>query len=115
MFLNQKFNKAFYYYIPNEQELSQAAVHSERADAKGNRLGKRFGHPALHMDLFTPMLHTKMMALLPDVYKGRIQQDQARLGEYGGQKVEAQVISAGIKFAAVDQVSLPYLLDERRD
>lgn len=61
------------------------------------------------------MLHTKMMALLPEVYKGRIAQDQARLGEYGGQKVEAQVISAGIKFAAVDQVSLSYSPNERRD
>lgn len=56
------------------------------------------------MDLFTPMLHAKMMPLLADVYKGRIDGGHAQMNEYGGQKMEAQVIEAGVKFAAVDQV-----------
>lgn len=45
-----------------------------------------------------------MMPLLSEVYKGRIESDQTRLGEYGGQKVNTQIVQAGVKFAAVDQV-----------
>lgn len=87
-----------------------AKVHSERADARGNRLEKRFGHPALHADLFTPMLHAKMMPLLSQVYRGKIGRDQAKLDEYGGQKMEAHLVEGGIKIAAIDQVrTLCYL------
>lgn len=91
--------------MPTEDELRQAKVHSSRADATGHRLERRFGHPALHADLFTPMLHAKMMPLLRDVYKGRIGSNKARLDEYGGRKMDAQVIEGGIKFAGIEQVS----------
>ncbi|KAF7964597.1 hypothetical protein HWV62_5091 [Athelia sp. TMB] len=107
LFLNQKFDRAFRYYIPTMQELQHVTTHSERADAKGNRLEKRFGHPALHMELFTPMLHANMMPLLREIYKGRVETDQTLLKEYGNQKVQAQVAD-GIKFAAVDQRDLEY-------
>jgi calcium permeable stress-gated cation channel len=60
------------------------------------------------MELFTPMLHAKMMPLLGEVYKGKIDSDHARLREYGGQKMEAQVVEGGVRFAAVDQVSQQY-------
>lgn len=56
------------------------------------------------MDLFTPMLHAKMMPLLSQVYQGRLGKDEAKMDEYGGQKLEAQVIPGGIKIAAVSQV-----------
>ena len=55
------------------------------------------------------MLHAKMMPLLAEVYKGRIDTEQAKLYEYGGQKLEAQVVEGGVKFAAVEHVSLPSL------
>ena len=55
------------------------------------------------------MLHAKMMPLLAEVYKGRIDTEQAKLYEYGGQKLEAQVVEGGVKFAAVAHVSLPLL------
>lgn len=83
-------------------------MHSERADARGNRLEKRFGHPALTAELFTPMLHAKMMPLLREVYKGRIEgKEQKPLDEYGGQKMEAQVVE-GIRIAAINQRDLEY-------
>ena len=87
-----------------EDELRQVKLHLEHADNKGHRLEKRFGHPALQSDLFTPMLHAKMMPMLADVYKGRIASDHALLSEYGGQKMEAQIIEGGVRFTAVDQV-----------
>lgn len=104
IYSHRKYAEPFRYFTPTEEELRLAKVHSERADHHGNRLEKRFGHPALHMDLFTPMLHSKMMPLLGQVYSGRIAQDHAKLNEYGGQKMQAQVVSGGIKIAAIDQV-----------
>ncbi|KAJ3936997.1 MAG: hypothetical protein NXY57DRAFT_35556 [Lentinula lateritia] len=108
IYLNRTFNDQFQYYTPTDEELRAAKVHSERADHKGNRLERRFGHPALHTELFTPMLHAKMMPLLSQVYRGRIGKDQAKLDEYGGQKMEAQVVEGGIKIAAIEQRDLEY-------
>lgn len=102
------FDAQFRWFIPSEEEIRTAKVHSERADANGNRLEKRFGHPALHTDLFTPMLHAKMMPLLSQVYSGKIGKEQTKLDEYGGQKMEAQVVEGGIRIAAIDQRDIEY-------
>ena len=106
-FIDRRFLNSFKYHIPSQDELAQAKVHSQRSDAHKNRLEKRFGHPALNSELFTPMVHSNMAHLLPQVYSGKIESDKTRLGEYGGQKVEAQVIQ-GIKIAAIDQNDLEY-------
>ncbi|KAJ7099573.1 hypothetical protein B0H15DRAFT_937019 [Mycena belliarum] len=108
IYINRVFHSAFRYYIPTPDELAAAKVYSERSDARANKLEKRFGHPALHADLFTPMLHADMMGLLSQVYQGKIGRDQAKLGEYGGQKMEAQVVEGGIKIAAIDHRDLEY-------
>ncbi|KAL0072477.1 hypothetical protein AAF712_000240 [Marasmius tenuissimus] len=108
IYINRAFVSKFRYYVPSEEEIRLAKVHSERADNKGNRLEKRFGHPALHVELFTPMLHAKMVPLLSQVYKGRIGKQEAKLQEYGGQKMEAQVVEGGIRIAAIEQRDLEY-------
>ncbi|KAF5393209.1 hypothetical protein D9757_000515 [Collybiopsis confluens] len=107
VYLTRAFGNQFRYYTPTDDELRAAKVHSERADHKGNRLERRFGHPSLHADLFTPMLHAKMMPLLSQVYRGKIGKDKAKLDEYGGQKMEAQVVE-GIRIAAIEQRDLEY-------
>lgn len=38
------------------------------ADARKNRLQKRFGHDALSEPLYTPMLHKNVQHLLPTMY-----------------------------------------------
>ena len=106
-FIDRRFLDEFKYHIPSEDELAQAKVHSQRSDNNRNRLEKRFGHPALTSDLFTPMVHANMAHLLPQVYNGKIENDNTRLGEYGGQKVEAQLVQ-GIKIAAIQQHDLEY-------
>ncbi|KAH7883216.1 hypothetical protein F5I97DRAFT_1980176 [Phlebopus sp. FC_14] len=106
--LDRNFYTKFLYYIPSEDELRAAKVHSSRADATGNRLEKRFGHPALHTELFTPMLHANMMPLLADVYKGRIGTDKTKLDEYGGQKMDSHIIEGGLRIAAIEQRDLEY-------
>jgi calcium permeable stress-gated cation channel len=110
MYINRTFDRAFRYYIPTEDELRVAKVHSERADVRSNKLERRFGHPALHAELFTPMLHAKMMPLLREVYRGKIDETSAKMDEYGGEKMRAQVVPGGIMIAAVDQVSVDPLL-----
>lgn len=106
-FIDRRFLNEFKYHIPSQNELAQAKVHSQRSDENRNRLEKRFGHPALNSELFTPMVHANMAHLLPQVYSGKVGTDKTRLGEYGGQKVEAQVVQ-GIKIAAIDQNDLEY-------
>jgi hypothetical protein len=106
IYINRVYNTRFKYFNPSDEEIRNSQVHSSTADNRGHRLSKRFGHPALHTDLFTPMLHSKMMPLLSEVYKGRIDHKQAALNEYGGQKIEAHLVPGGIKIAAIEQVSV---------
>lgn len=105
MVINDKFDNNFRWYNPTPGELKSAKVHSNRADAYGHRLEHRFGHPALHAELFTPMIHADMMPLLTEVEKGRIEEDvsRAKRGEYGGPPVTVQVVE-GIKIDAVAKV-----------
>ncbi|KAL1668993.1 hypothetical protein GGF50DRAFT_45331 [Schizophyllum commune] len=108
LYLNRTFVYKFKHYEPTPDELRLAKVHSERADLKGNRLEKRFGHPALHTELFTPMLHKNMMPLLGQVYGGKMASQDVKMDEYGGKKMEAQVVQGGIRIAAIDQAQLEY-------
>lgn len=110
IYIDRTFLSRYNWYIPSEEEIRLAHVHSERSDVRGGRLEKRFGHPALHAELFTPMLHAKMMPLLPEVYHGRIANQSATLEEFGGQKMEASVLPGGIKIAAVHQVGIFFTL-----
>jgi calcium permeable stress-gated cation channel len=105
VYLSRNFSPHFRYYIPTEDELRQAQIHSQRADNVGNRLEKRFGHPALHQELFTPMVHENMTALLSEVYKGKIDNAQTKLKEYGDTKVDAHIVAGGIKIAGIAQAS----------
>ncbi|KDQ20055.1 hypothetical protein BOTBODRAFT_41304 [Botryobasidium botryosum FD-172 SS1] len=108
IWMNQTFDSQFRYYIPNEAEIAKSKVHSEAMDRQGGRLSKRFGHPALHVELFTPMVHAKMMPLLPEVYKGRLAQEKTALNEYGGQKMEAAVTPDGVRIAAIEQSDIAW-------
>ncbi|KAF5348705.1 hypothetical protein D9758_006773 [Tetrapyrgos nigripes] len=108
VYINRAFDPKFRYYTPTEEELRLAKVHSERGDIKGHRLEKRFGHPALHAELFTPMLHAKMMPLLGQVYGGKIGSEETKLKEYGGQKMGAQIVEGGVRIAAISQSDLEY-------
>ena len=93
--INRVFARPFRYHVPTEAELRNAQVPSKRGNIEGNHLEKRFGHPALHAKLFTPMLHAGMMPLLPQVYSGRIDIEQTELEEYGEQQTDVRVLPGG--------------------
>lgn len=109
----RKFTNEFRWWIPSPNEIAASKVHSERADSKGGRLASRFGHPALHSDLFTPMLHAKMMPLLSQVYHGRLGTETKAMAEYSGQKMEAQIAPGGIRIAGISEVTSPIAVDHR--
>jgi calcium permeable stress-gated cation channel len=104
MYINKLFVDNYYLFRPTQEEIANARVHSERADTKGHRLEKRFGHPALHMELFTPMVHAKHTHLLAEVYHGRIGSSETRMNEFGGAKIETSIAPGGIKIAGIEQV-----------
>ncbi|MBW0516954.1 hypothetical protein O181_056669 [Austropuccinia psidii MF-1] len=123
-FLKSTFDEKFTWYIPNGEEFSHAQEH--HADARKNRLLKRFGHPSLHAELFTPMIHKNHQALLPAVYSGRI----GKIGEDGKEETDydnigpsttsgkaqppsastglGQQCAGGLRFAAIAQHDLMY-------
>ncbi|GJJ08472.1 hypothetical protein Clacol_002690 [Clathrus columnatus] len=108
IYINRVFVRQFQYYIPDEMEIASCKVHSERSDRSGNRLANRFGHPALHAELYTPLLHAKMAKLLPEVYQGRLATQEAKLTEYGGQKLATQITPEGVRIATIEQRDLEY-------
>lgn len=131
-FLKSTFDSRFTWYIPTGAEFSQ--VHKHNADARKNRLMKRFGHPSLHAELFTPMIHKDHQKLLADVYRGRIGdsgEDQQNFfpADYSGRpddKIHSQPlpggpqpVAGGLRFAAIAQHDLMYsqqqFLRERGD
>lgn len=63
LFLGTDFDDLCPRFIPSEKEMAETYLH--QADARKNRLQKRFGHPSLHDALFTPMLHQDIAHLLP--------------------------------------------------
>lgn len=104
IYINRVFVRQFRSHIPDEMEIASCKVHSERSDHSGNRIANRFGHPALHSELYTPLLHANMAALLPEVYRGRLAKQDAKLTEYGGAKLATQVTPEGVRIAAIEQV-----------
>ena len=99
------FMSDFRYYIPDEHEIAESKIHTEAADTRADRLSRRFGHPALHAELYTPMVHANMVHLLPQVYHGRLSEDVAGLQEPGGEKANAAPIVGGLNIAGVEEVS----------
>ncbi|KAJ6624302.1 hypothetical protein B0H10DRAFT_2006745 [Mycena sp. CBHHK59/15] len=103
IYMNRTFNKNFHYYLPSEDELRTTHVHSGRGDIARHRLENRFGHPSLHAELFTPMVHADTMPLLRQVYDGKIEEekDDAKMQN-------CNEVLDGLRIAAIPQRDLQY-------
>ena len=99
-----RFDRQFDWYIPEGPEIASCKIHG--GDVRHHRLQRRFGHPSLHQKLFTPMVHAKVKHLLPQVYRGRL--EQAGTMNIDGRKVEAEEVMGGLKIAAVEEDQLEY-------
>ncbi|KAF7321527.1 Duf221 domain-containing protein [Mycena kentingensis (nom. inval.)] len=103
LYIDRKFNKNFYFYLPNEEELRTARVHSSRGDTVKHKLENRFGHPALHAELFTPMVHADQMQLLKQVYGGKV--EEVDDGKEAGKGME---LLDGLRIQPIQQCDLQY-------
>ncbi|KAJ1306005.1 hypothetical protein OPQ81_010720 [Rhizoctonia solani] len=104
LWMRMTLDKQFRHYVPEQDEIARSRIHKQ--DAKNGRLESRFGHPSLHTELFTPMVHSNMTHLLEQVYQGRMAKDQTRMEEYGGKEVSVSVLPSGLKFASVAEHDL---------
>jgi hypothetical protein len=71
------FDDPIHYYHQGKQmrdDENNAGVETKRR--KGDRVGTRFGHPALFKPLITPMVNAKSQHLLKQVYSGRTSLDE---------------------------------------
>ncbi|KAK7057546.1 DUF221-domain-containing protein [Favolaschia claudopus] len=104
IYMNRKFNENFYYYLPDEEELRTVQVHSTRSDTVKQKLLHRFGHPSLHAELFTPMVHADQMMRLRQVYNGKVEEttDKTRAAT-----ANVEVLG-GLRIAAIQQSDLQY-------
>lgn len=109
IYISRSYGTPSRYYSPTPAELSAAKTFSERQDGKSNRLSRRFGHPALHAELFTPMLHANMMPLLDQVFAGKLSNTKMKMSEMGGQKMDTTVVQGGIKIAGIAEVGFDAL------
>ncbi|KAF5354854.1 hypothetical protein D9756_005449 [Leucocoprinus leucothites] len=76
IYINRTYLSRFRYFTPRPDDPTNKTSYSEHGDAMNNKLFRRFGHPAEHVELFTPMVHRNMMPLLREVYKGRVKNEQ---------------------------------------
>jgi len=108
VWLTKTFMKDFRYYIPGDEEITASKVYTEVGDARSNPLSRRFGHPALHAELYTPMVHANMVPLLPEVYHGRLSEDAAGHGDEKASGANEAVTIEGLKIAGVAENQLEY-------
>ncbi len=70
------FDAAIHFYSQGEQlRDDEANIGGEGKRHKNDKLGVRFGHPALYKPLITPMVSSKSQHLLKQVYSGRTSMD----------------------------------------
>ncbi|KDR75702.1 hypothetical protein GALMADRAFT_68331 [Galerina marginata CBS 339.88] len=111
-YLNRRFANDFQYYIPKYEELSRSIVHSEELDIGENKLEQRYGHPALQVELLTPMIHSRVIPLLRRIYKGKTSH-AGRVRSRGignisdkAKTIEDDEVMEGVVFTPVHEVSL---------
>ena len=67
------------YYTTNLNDIEGMADPSKRT-RKQDRIGIKFGHPALYKPLITPMVSAKAKHVLSTIYGGRLEHDNANYG-----------------------------------
>ncbi|KAK0548806.1 hypothetical protein OC845_003425 [Tilletia horrida] len=109
LYCRKTFDRHFTWYIPSSVELAKEVVHT--GDSRHHRLQRRFGHPALHERLFTPMVHANIKHMLPRVYSGRIEE----MTKLDGETMATTNVTGGLKIAAVEESQLEWNRDRDDD
>ncbi|KAI9876263.1 MAG: hypothetical protein M1830_006906 [Pleopsidium flavum] len=81
-YCSRAFDDQCKYYTKAPRKDAEALVGPGKQSHRKDRLGTRFGHPALYRSLITPMVHAKARGVLAQVYRGRIESDGASAAGY---------------------------------
>ena len=110
--LHRQFDERYNWYMPTDQEVVNAVIH--RADARKNRLHKRFGNPALHAELFTPMIHKRSQHLLRQIYSGRMAEEDY-IRQYDDEAAKSGLRAATIPGSEAETGGLAFKAIEEED
>ena len=82
MYCLNKFETQCKYYIKATVKDPEALVDGGKKPGRHDRVGIKFGHPALYRPLITPMVHAKAQHVLARIYRGRLDFDDDTGVEY---------------------------------
>lgn len=69
------------YFITTRTNVEGGSINpTKRIQRSNDRIGKKFGHPALYKKLIRPMVHEKAQHMLEKLFSGRIDQEQGDSG-----------------------------------
>lgn len=78
--------------LKNPENLTDAG----RKTRKNDRVGTKFGHPALYSTLMTPMVHAKAQHVIGQVYRGRLNPDNSMSAPMGYSDIAMDPMSRDI-------------------
>ena len=74
-YCKKSFDDSIRYYTKGTTKGIEAATPIDKESRRRDRVGVRFGHPALYQKLPVPMVHEKSKHLLSELYRGRLDAD----------------------------------------
>ena len=75
IYCSKSFDTQMQYYTCHNTKDPEGPLSSDKHSRRSDRVGVRFGHPALYKPLMTPMVHAKAQHLLSEIYHGRLDGD----------------------------------------
>ena len=81
IFCEKTYGNQTRYYTTTRANLEAGPANpAKRSQRANDRIGKKFGHPALYKKLMRPMVHEKAQHILEKMFSGRMDQDQGDSG-----------------------------------
>ena len=74
-YCKKTFDDDMHYYVRTGMQDAENLAIGSKPKKVGDRVLAKFGHPALHRSLMTPMVHAKAKEVLGQVYRGRLSSD----------------------------------------
>ena len=82
LYCRNTFDDQCKYYTKGSLKDPEILLDASKNPHRNDRLGVKFGHPALYKPLITPMVHARAQHLLADIYRGRLDSDTASVAGY---------------------------------
>ena len=102
-------------YYTTSKLVDPEGLAAPKTNRRHEKLGVRFGHPALSKALMTPMVHAKAQHVLRQIYQGRLESDSGKPA--GPNDIPMQQMSSGrnAPFEVVPESQLDFAYYKNRD